>query len=225
MGKTITGQSRAIIARIPDSNQKSLIFKNANRLHDTQHFISQQMPPSFTERRQFAMPEYQKLKSDPRSKAVLSQDKLYVKNKLQTQYQAPTLSVHPPSNTPPTEIKVSKDKKDSGSSFRGYSAEVNTINDVACVRQYLVANKPEVTNASHIIYAYRLESRGKITENFDSDRDWSTGHELLKMMRENNMTNTLCIATRMCHPGFSHIGKKRFAHINDLCLQAYQSNN
>ena len=80
---------------------------------------------------------------------------------------------------------MSKDK-DSGSSFRGYNAEVTTINDVACVRQYLVANKPEVTNASHIIYAYRLESRGKITENFDSDRDWSTGHELLKMIRENN---------------------------------------
>ncbi len=67
----------------------------------------------------------------------------------------------------------------------------------------------DVSKATHIIYAYRLETRaGKMTENFDSDRDWGTGFELLKMMRDNDVVNTVCIATRLCNPGYSHIYKK-----------------
>ena len=87
-------------------------------------------------------------------------------------------------------------------------------------KQYLITTNPDVTQATHIIYAYRLESRGKVTANFDSDRDWGTGHELLKMMRENSMVNCVCFATRTCSPGYSHIGKKRFMYITDLCLHS-----
>ena len=60
-------------------------------------------------------------------------------------------------------------------------------------------------------------------ENHESDRDWGTGFELLKMMRHNNIVNSVCIATRLCNPGYSHIGKKRFTHINDARLQAFKS--
>ena len=82
-------------------------------------------------------------------------------------------------------------------------------------------NKPDVGKATYIIYAYRLEHRGKIQENFHSDRDWGTGHELLKMMRDQEIVNAVCIATRTCNPGYSQIGKKRFMYINDSCLCAH----
>ena len=219
------GKQRAIIARIPQSTQKSLIFQNTNRLRDTRHFISQQLPPSRSERRQFALPQFKELKADPRNKAVLSQDKLFVKNKLQAQYMKPLLPDRPLADKEPSPVAVGKEKKEAGSVFRGYCAKVNDIKGVSDTRQYLLYNKPDVSKATHIIYAYRFEQRGKLTENFESDRDWGTGHELLKMMRQNDIVNAVCIGTRLCNPGYTHIGKKRFIHINDSCLQAYTSLN
>ena len=213
-----------MIARIPDSLARTAIFNNVSRFRDTQHYIQQQMPPSQSERRQFALTDFKSLKTDPKNKAILTQGKLFVKNKLHTQYSRPLLPDQRPTDVPPTPITESKERKDSGSVFKGYCAKVTDVQDVAQTKSYLVSNKPEVTKASHVIYAYRLEtSRGKVSENFDSDRYWATGHELIKMTRENNMVNTVCIATRMCNSGFLHIGKKRFSHINDLCLQAYNS--
>ena len=214
---------RPMIARIPQSAQRSMIFKHANRLKDTRHYISQQLTPARSERRQFALPDYKQLKSDVKNKAVLAQDKLFVKNKLQTQFLKPNLPDRPLISNPSGQIAESRDKKDSGSVFHGYCAKASDLKDVADVRQYLITNKPDVTHASHVIYAYRLETRGKIQENYESDRDWGTGFELLKMMRHNNIVNSVCIATRLCNPGYSHIGKKRFTHINDACLQAFKS--
>ena len=149
-----------------------------------------------------------------------------MKNKLQLQYLKPKLPDRPPSDDAPCNITESpRDKKDGGSIFRGYCAGVTCLNDVAEVKQYLMCAKPEVAKASHLIYAYRFESRGKLQENFDSDRDAGTGHELLKMMRINNLTNVICLATRHCNPGYLHLGKKRFTYINEACLQAHKSLN
>jgi hypothetical protein len=225
LGKASPANQRAMIARIPQSEQRTLIFRNANRLRDTHHYISQQLPPSCSERKQFTLPDYTQLKSDVRNTAVLTQDTLFVKNKLQTQYMKPQLPERPLAHEAPCVFTEGKEKKEAGSVFRGYCANVTDIKEVSDIRQYLIYNKPDVSKATHVIYAYRLEQRGKIHENFDSDRDWGTGHELLKMMRLNNIVNAVCIATRLCNPGFSHIGKRRFMHVNDSCLQAYKSLN
>jgi hypothetical protein len=99
-------------AKIPEALQRSLIFQNANRLRDTRHYISQQMTPARSERRQFALPEYKELKGDVRNKAVLTQDKLFVKNKLQTKFVKPNLPIPPPSDEAPCYIAESqRDKK------------------------------------------------------------------------------------------------------------------
>jgi len=95
------------------------------------------------------------------------------------------------------------------------------MNDVVDINQHLICEKPCVASATHVIYAYRIEQRGKIIENFESDRDWGTGYELLKAMKKDDIINTVFIATRQCNPGFAHLGKKRFSHIIDACMQAY----
>ena len=225
LSKPVHGKTRPMIARIPNSEDRATIFKNAYRLKDTKHYISQQMPPSRAERRQFAMAEYKDKKTDDQNRASLVQDKLYVKGKLQTQF---TKSALPESNTPPSklelDVKESRDIKDGGSVFRGYFADATDMHDVSNIKQFLIC-KPEVASASHLILAYRMERKGgKIVENFDSDRDWGTGFRLLKMMRENDIIG-VCFATRLCSPGYVHIGHKRFEHIGDLCLEAYEQND
>ena len=219
------GKHRPIIARIHDSQTRSSIFKNVSRLADTGHFVQQQMPPSRVERKQFALPTYLDLKKDKKNKAVLSKGTLYVKNRLQSQFlehQLPSLIIR--DDTPELTLFESREKRDSGSSFRGYCAEAESLDDVALVREHLIANKPEVAAANHVIYAYRFQSaRGKTTENFKSDRDWGAGHALLKCMKENAIVNTVFVATHKCNPGSQRIGKKRFSNITELCLQAHKS--
>ena len=116
---------------------------------------------------------------------------------------------------------MSKERKEGGSSFRGFYTQADNLQDISSAHTQLIC-RPDVSKATHLIYAYRLEQRGKIVENFESDRDWGTGHELLKAMRDNDVTG-VCFATRLCNPGYVHIGKKRFQIIADLCMQSYKA--
>ena len=77
-----------------------------------------------------------------------------------------------------------------------------------------ILKKIKASKSTHPIYAFRIKTGKGILENFDSDGDHGVGFELLKSMMENKLTNTVCLATRICNPGFQHIGKRRFIHIN-----------
>jgi putative IMPACT (imprinted ancient) family translation regulator len=118
------------------------------------------------------------------------------------------------------DVAESTTEEDSGSTFKGYAAPVSNINDVASVRRSLL-RRPEVARSSHLIYAYRIQNSGsKVTENFDSGREWGAGLELLKKMKDSDLVNMVCLATRTCGPHMKHIGKKRFDHINNVCMNA-----
>ncbi len=137
---------------------------------------------------------------------------------LQKQFLNPTLPTLPDTASDVTDMTASSENKtEGGSTFRGYAAPATTLDEVARLRKHL-GYRPI---SSHIVYAYRTtNSRGGIVENFDSDRNWNCGLELLNMMRANNITDTLCLATRTCAPDYVHIGKRRFELMNSLCLQA-----
>ena len=54
LGTYTPGKQRPVIARLPESEPRKV---NTNRLRDTRHFISSQMPPSKSERKPFVMPQ------------------------------------------------------------------------------------------------------------------------------------------------------------------------
>ena len=119
LGKFAAGKQRPMIARIPVTAERSLIFRSANRLRDTKHFISSQMPPSRAERKQFALTEFKAKKADVTNKAVLRQDKLFVKGKLQTQFLRPRLpdtSIAIPNDT--SMVAESREKQEGGNTFK-----------------------------------------------------------------------------------------------------------
>ncbi len=47
-------------------------------------------------------------------------------------------------------------------------------------------------------------------ENYSSDGDHGMGHALLKHIREQDMSDCVCIVMRDCELGFSHLGNRRF---------------
>ena len=221
LGKYAPDKLRPMIARIPDSANRMKILRANSRLTGTGYFITQQIPSSATERKLFALPEYKLKKENVQNNAILRMDKLYVRGKLQTQFTRTSLPNHTDELPIKKVIKASKEKSESLSAFRGYYSEASSLQDVSDVHTQLIC-KPEVARASHVLYAYRImDANGKMVENFDSDRDWGTGNALLNLMREKDIRG-VCLATRLCKPGFSHIGKKRFSIINDLCFQAYK---
>ena len=145
----------------------------------------------------------------------------FIKGKVQKQFAKPVLPEVPASaDNDISMVSSSAVQNEGGSSFKGFSAPVNNINDVARIRKFIV-QRPDVTAATHVVFAYRYEgSSGQVTENFDSDRDWYCGLELLNHMKQLEIVNSLWIAIRTCSRDFSHIGRRRFEIMNTLCSQA-----
>jgi len=205
LGAFVPGSNRPIIARVMDGSKRGEILKSNSRLRDTGHYINSQIPPSRAERKQFALPDYKIKKEKKDNRAEFRNERLFIRGKEQIQFANPKL---PESDLPNfyVDMKVSKQKKEGGSSFRGYYACASSLKDVSDAHTQLICD-PNVAKATHVIYAYRFTEHSKTVENFQSDRDWGTGHALLKAMRDEDITG-VCFAIRVCHPGYSHIGKK-----------------
>jgi hypothetical protein len=216
--------SRSIIAKFPVANEREAVMKNANRLKDTDHRISKQIPASVRERTQFAWSDFKDKKKNPANKARLDNGKMYVKGRLQQQYLPPLLPVIPPddNDVPEFNISASKSITDKGSTSTGYVAKVTCIDDVSAVLDQALLVEG-VAEATHRIFAYRIQQGRATVENFDSDGDHGIGLELLRKMQDDSITNRIWIATRSCHADFTHIGNKRYEHAKTVCSEASTS--
>ena len=220
------GKTRPILAQFPIASEIEMIMKNSNRLRNTNHFISRQMPPEIKERHQFVYPTYKEAKTDANSNAHMYNGRLYLQGKEQIQYSPPVLPVLPYLSADPERDDTSDDTSDhvvlgssdeiqeGGSDFTGYAARISSLADITSVKQHLIMSTqhlimstPRVASASHLIMAYRYTNDDdEICENFDSNGDYGVGYKLLKYMRSNDITNIVFYATRHCNPGYKHIG-------------------
>ncbi len=139
--------------------------------------------------------------------------KLLIDGKLQTAFLEPTIpEVYPDGTSQDLNVTESTVVRDSGSTFKSYALKVESLNDIAAGINEIVT-LPQVGNASHFIYAYRLKHDDKVLENFNSDDDHGMGFDLLRFLRDRNATNVICVVTRQCNLGFVHLGRKRFEHL------------
>ena len=167
-----------------------------------------------TERNQFAMDTYKNKRSDASNKARLNNGKLFIKGKLQTQFLDPTLPDPEPASdddddTAPVQ---STQVSDSGSVFQGFAITAESLPEVTSGLHKIVT-LPDVSTSSHLIYAYRVKDGQRVHENFQSDDDHGMGLDLLRMLRNRGDEDVLCVVTRHCSPGFQHLGRKRFEHL------------
>ena len=223
VGVSAPNRERPILAKFPVSSQLNTVMKNTGRLRGTGHFVSVQATQRRHERKQFVLRKYQEAKQQYGTDARLSGDKLYINGQLQAQYMDPRL---PPSDADSYQINTSNDKvTDRGSTFHGYVAKVNTLQDISDALNTL-RRDPDVAKCPHIMYAYRLKGNTThVRDNFSSDNDHGVGLRLLKYMETENITNCVLFATRECLGNFEHIGIKRYQHVIDLCRKAYEQLN
>ena len=86
---------------------------------------------------------------------------------------------------------------DSGSTFNGCAAAVGSLQDVANAKMTALTTM-DISPSTHVIYAFITEGHQGRIENFHSDRDHGLGLELLKLMKNKGMSNTMCIVR--AHP-------------------------
>jgi hypothetical protein len=153
LGSHTGGFARPILAKFPVAEELSQVLRHTNRLRDTRHSVIRQIPPSMNERKQFAYEEFKAKKVDPRNKARLSNDKLFIKGKIQCQFQRPVLPESSSLEAPL--IAEGPEISEKGSIFKGYAASIASMEELrACLDAVLI--KPGVASSSHMIYAYRV---------------------------------------------------------------------
>ena len=114
------------------------------------------------------------------------------------------------------EISSGTVKKDSGSVFAGYAAEVATIDDVRNIYTHL---KIKYADAAHVIMAYRLAGLDKAyDEDYLDDGEHGGGRRLLKHMIDSDITGRMVVVTR--YFGHVYLGPKRFDHITSAAQDA-----
>ena len=219
IGGDKSNKTRPIIAQFPVATDFDTVLYHASNLKNTTHYINQQVPQAMSERNQFAYPTFKDLRNDKSNRARLAKGQLFVKGDLVTKYLPPILPEVLNDTTEVPVVSRSQQKEDSNSTFVGFSAQdVTSMEQLAKIRDLLLKD-PDTQKASHIVMAYRIQN----LENFDSDGDDGTGLQLLKFMREKKLVNCAFFATRLCKPGYKHIGPRRFQHMKDLCYEAYNN--
>ena len=76
---------------------------------------------------------------------------------------------------------------------------------------HAVMKDQAIARATHIIYAYRIDTGGKIFEHYHDDGEYGAGQKLLSLLRENDVKNEM-IAVARWHNG-PNIGPARFTCI------------
>jgi hypothetical protein len=160
-----------IIAKFPNAAEMDTIMRHTNRLKGTRHFLTRQLPPEKRERKQFALTEFSSLKKNTDNKIRMTDEKIYVNGLLQRKFLAPSLPEELGWRSV-LDIDESDSIEDKGSTFKGYVADVTSLDKIRLVLDSLV-RRPDVAAAQHVIYAYRIETAtASVSENFDSDGDY-----------------------------------------------------
>lgn len=110
---------------------------------------------------------------------------------------------------------------DRKSIFQGHAAKVESVSDVKAVLAKLKLNK-KIINASHNMYAYRIEKKtGKgtsILQDCDEDGEANAGGRMMHLLHILDQKNTLVVVSRWY--GGIQLGPDRFRHINNAARQA-----
>ena len=213
-------QNRPLLVKIPEADQIAMVMQHTKNLTGMRHSVSRQLPPEKRERKQYVLPILKEAKKDRNNQAKLMDERLYIKGNLQKQYLPSPLPLDVSTDVTGIVIKEGEPIEDGNSTFSGYSAPVSSLRDVRRVVDKLLQS-PSAAQCSHFMYAYRISTDQVTIENYHSDCDHGVGLELLKTMKDKDITNTVFIATRACQANFKHIGSKRFEHASATCMQAH----
>ena len=221
VGAKRRGWNRQIVAKFNTSRGKDIVMRHTKNLQRDKKFgVNEQLPRELEERKKQLLPKYKEARKEQK-KPKWSLDKLVVDNKVTEVKRDHIKDI----NVNTTEVAAGMDVRHTppmthnNSSFQGHSTVIQSQDDIIPALHAMYADS-RVARASHNMYAYRIQAGSTVIEHYEDDREWGAGRQLLKLLKDNNITNKIVCVSRW--QGGSNLGRARFDHILKAAKQTLQ---
>ena len=190
------GFNRPMIANILLQSDLDKIMCKVGNLKNKPHSINIQVPPAYNERRQHAWSSFKTAKGGGREAKLHPNGDLYVDKQLIKTLQ--------PAKIPSSSMNLYEQAHNfcSGQSdsvgnvshqFRARSVAVTSLQSVRDALDLFCAEPDVITHAKSVSYAYRIRTPNGLIDNFDSRGDTGVGPQILKVLREKDLENIVCL--------------------------------
>jgi hypothetical protein len=211
-GQKAPSWNRIIVAKFNPSHGKDLVLRHAKNLDKSKKFgVNEQLPRELEERKKRLLPKFKEAKTE-RKNPKWSVDRLIIDNRV-TKVERDTIR---DINTNTTEVakgmrvKRAPPMTYNKTSFQGHTTPIACQDDIIPALHAVYADS-RVARATHNTYAYRLKAGNIITEHYEDDGDYGAGRQLLKLLKDKNITNRIvCVSS---WSGGTHLGRARFGHL------------
>ena len=221
IGKKTEHHHRPIVAKFNPYEGRQIVLGHIKNLDKEKNFgVNEQLPRELAERKKTLLPKFKEAKRQQQSprwsvdKLVIGQQVTQVKK---DKVQDINLNTNDIALQLQNQVKHAPPKTYTNSSFQGHHIDIDSQDDIVPALHALYADN-RVARATHNIYAYRLRHGGGVTEHFEDDGEWGAGRVLLKLLKDNDISNRLVCVTRWY--GGTHLGKARFQYIEEAARDA-----
>ncbi len=218
---------RDIVVKFNPYEGEEIVIKHREKLRGTSYGVNEQFPPEVEEIRKPLKKKMWEMKQEDadkpdeeKRKFKLIQTKLFVNNELYDECRRERLVFTNDDVEASTDIDLAHSEviTEKGSTFQGHAANIDDPGLVKAVLIKSFENKL-VAGAEHNMWAYRIEKPdGSIKEMSDDDKETGAGYRLLKLLRDNELTNVMVTCTRWF--GGKHLGPSRFEFIENAAKEA-----
>lgn len=220
------GNTRPMVIKLKDANDKQIIFQNTAKLKGTSYFVSEQLPEEMTENKKLQQRlkgQNKQLPSDQQLQVNVKRDKVYINNELyKPAITAPDalrwLAKDEDEKNTTKRTNVTKGGTDSSTSstFVSYAAVVKSTQDVQKAYDKVFTLEPRAT---HIVCAYLLPGLNfPMQQGGADDREFGASRQLLRKLQLGSYFHRAVFVAR--YYGGSHLGVERFRIYKEMAQSA-----
>ena len=211
VGRRFQNHNRPMIGKV-NPEGKAIIFKHTKNLNRAKNYrVQDQLPRELEERKKRLVQNYKEAKQEHKE-VKWQADKLVINGKVKAIEKDRVKDI----NINTTEVAAGMDVRHTppmthnSSSFQGHSTAIQSQDDIVPALHAIYADS-RVARANHNMYAYRIQTGSTVIEHYEDDREWGAGRQLLKLLKDHNITNKIVCVSRW--NGASNLGRARFDHI------------
>ena len=231
MGRHTLNNKRPILATFVSKSGRNLVntrVYTANLKNPTTRIrVAEHFPTITKERRHVQIKQHLTLlrdaHKDTNNRVTLNKDKILLNGIVQDTFafqRNPLPSVSPLSISF-DKLVHSEEVTEKKSVFQAHALPVETISQAIAAKNSIFQS-PNLSQATHIIYAYKIGTDGDTVESgYCDDDEVGAGTLLMELLKTQKKTNMFVCVTRMKKG--ANIGEVRFTHIKNCAKKALES--
>ena len=204
LGRYRAGKSRPVTVNFVTKSGRNIVYSRtytANLKEPCKVRVSERYPTIVKEKRQMQIETLKSIKASYKNsttKVVLSKDKILVDGQ---QRNSDAFIRNPLSHTTPLSINYEKlvhsqEIEEKESTFQAHLLPVQSKDEAAAALNSIYQH-PELSSATHIMYAYKLGNSGNNVESgFSDDDEIGGGSLIMRLIEKEKCTNVIVCVTR-----------------------------